>query len=124
MITALYTGILGLIFVFLSARVIMSRIEHKTGTGDAGNPDLVRRIRVHGNFAEYVPIGLIIIFALDNMLLWEWILHILGIALVSGRIIHAYAITKDDVYLRKVGMMLTLGMIAIGSLLCLYVSFF
>lgn len=116
LITGFYAGILGLMFVFLSARVILSRRENKTSLGDGGHPDLIRRIRVHGNFSEYVPIALILMAALDIAQTAPWILHALGCTLIAGRVLHALAITRDSINLRQAGMALTLTMIILASL--------
>ena len=50
-----------LLFVVLSFRVIAGRRASSTALGDGSNPDLFRRIRVHSNFAEYVPLALILL---------------------------------------------------------------
>lgn len=115
-ITGFYAGILGLIFVALSARVVGSRIRNRVRLGDGGNDDLVRRIRAHGNFSEYVPVALILTGLLEAQGTAAWSLHALGAALVTGRALYAYAITKDSIGLRKAGMVLTLGPIAAASL--------
>ena len=58
--TPLYAKILSLVFVYLSFRVIGLRRAEHVALGDDGHPLLVRRLRVHGNFGEYVPLPLIL----------------------------------------------------------------
>jgi uncharacterized membrane protein YecN with MAPEG domain len=60
-ITALYAALLTMLFVVLSVRVIAMRRGSGAALGDGGNPELLRRIRVQGNFAEYVPLGLVLL---------------------------------------------------------------
>eukprot|EP00466_Bigelowiella_natans_P009415 jgi/Bigna1/89993/estExt_fgenesh1_pg.C_600003 len=55
-ITALYGGALTLWYLVLTARVILYRRENLIGLGDGNNNTMQRRIRAHGNFAEYVPL--------------------------------------------------------------------
>ena len=39
---------------------MLHRNRHKIGIGDGGDKALARKIRVHGNFVEYVPLGLLL----------------------------------------------------------------
>ena len=59
-ITALYASLLAPLFILLSARVIGARRSAKVPVGDGGNTVLLRRMRVHANFAEYVPFALLL----------------------------------------------------------------
>ena len=54
-ITSLYSGIIGLLLVILSARVILTRRRLRISLGSGGDAVLERRIRAQGNLAEYVP---------------------------------------------------------------------
>ena len=56
-ITGSYAAALTLLFVVLSARVIVHRRGKKVSLGDGGDPVLVQKIRAQGNFAEYAPLG-------------------------------------------------------------------
>lgn len=58
----LYAALLALIFVFLSVRTLRLRRTLQIGIGDGGNTEMLRAMRVHSNFSEYVPISLILIF--------------------------------------------------------------
>ena len=60
-IVPIYAGFLGLVFIFLSVRVIRARRQERVALGDGGNPQVRRAMRVHANFAEYVPLALILI---------------------------------------------------------------
>ncbi|MGI9404501.1 MAG: MAPEG family protein [Hyphomicrobium sp.] len=51
-ITAFYAALLALFFVFLSIRVIGWRRVKKVELGHGDDNQLLRRMRVHANFAE------------------------------------------------------------------------
>jgi len=119
-ITLLYGGLLGIWFLVLSARVIAGRAgPGKPGLGDGGDPVMTRRIRGHGNFAEYVPLALLLIGTLEVSGAPAWQLHALGAALLVGRLLHGYALsfTGDFVFGRSVGIVLTLLVLLCASVL-------
>ena len=60
-VTPLIASALTLIFIRLSFAVIRLRRANRVGLGSGGNEELERAIRAQGNFAEYVPFGLILI---------------------------------------------------------------
>ncbi len=88
-ITALYAGLLALLFVLLSVNVIRHRMANMVSFGDGGDAELSRRIRVHGNFAEYLPLGLILIGLSETLGAPGMLVHGLGLALLVGRASHA-----------------------------------
>ena len=66
-ITALYAGLLAPLFLLLSVRVIRQRRGAKVAVrGDGGDAMLLRRMRVHANFAEYVPLALLLMALAEN----------------------------------------------------------
>jgi uncharacterized membrane protein YecN with MAPEG domain len=64
-VTALYAAILGLIFALLSFWVVGGRGQFRVLHGDGGREPLHRRIRAHANFAEFVPLILILAALLE-----------------------------------------------------------
>ncbi len=94
LVTSLITSVLTIIFIKLSFAVIGLRRKNKVGLGSGGHEDLERAIRAQGNFAEYVPIGLILIACLElNGAPW-WLVAFPGITLIIGRLIHAVGINE------------------------------
>ena len=72
-ITPIYAGLLAIVYFLLSWRIISMRGPGGPSFGDGGDPVLLRRIRAHGNFAEYVPFLLIFLisstfFAMSDIL--------------------------------------------------------
>ena len=56
-ITGMYAGILALFLVALSVRTLRTRRRNQIAVGDGGNSEMLRAMRVHGNFAEYAPLA-------------------------------------------------------------------
>ncbi len=123
-ITALYAAALAALFLILSFRTIGVRRAAKVEIGDGNNPELLRRMRVHANFAEYVPIALILLGLAESMKLAPLWLHAIGATLVIGRYVHAYALSQTPhiLQLRVFGMAATLTAIATAAATCLLLS--
>ncbi|QWE08629.1 MAPEG family protein [Polynucleobacter ibericus] len=93
-VTSIIAAVLTIIFVRLSFAVIGLRRKNQVGIGSGGHEDLERAIRAQGNFAEYVPFGIILIACLElNGAPW-WLVAIPGITLIIGRLIHAVGINE------------------------------
>lgn len=109
LITSIIAVVLTGMFIKLSLAVIALRRKNKVGLGSGGHEDLERAIRAQGNFAEYVPFGLILIACLElNGAPW-WLVAIPGITLIIGRVIHARGINTPppDFSKRVLGMKFT-----------------
>ena len=109
LVTSIITAILTAIFIKLSFAVIGLRRKNKVGLGSGGHDDLERAIRAQGNFAEYVPFGIILIACLElNGAPWL-LTAIPGITLIVGRLIHAKGINvpPPDFSKRVLGMKFT-----------------
>lgn len=106
MIAPLYIAIFSLVFTLLSFRVIRLRQTARVAIGDGGDKALRRAIRVHGNFAEYVPLALILIFAAESLGMSAVWVHGLCIALLIGRLFHAYGVSqvKEPLLFRQLAL--------------------
>jgi uncharacterized protein len=94
LVTSIIAAVLTIVFVKLSFAVIGLRRKNKVGLGSGGHDDLERAIRAQGNFAEYVPFGIILIACLElNGAPW-WLVAIPGITLIIGRLFHAKGINE------------------------------
>lgn len=118
-ITPIYAGLLTIIFVALSFRVIGARRGARVPLGDGGHRPLLRRQRVHANFAEYVPLGLVLMILAELQGAPRLVLHGLGLALLAGRILHAAGVGREPEppRFRVVGMGLTFAALISGALL-------
>ena len=65
-------------------------------------------IRAQGNFAEYMPIVLILLFLLEYNGMYYLVIHAVGIAFLTGRWIHAQGLLTDNLRYRMRGMGFTL----------------
>ena len=121
-----YAAVLVLIFVFLSIRVIQMRTSARIGLGTGNNPAMERRIRVHGNFAEYVPLALLLLTFMEIQSQPRIIIHLLCIALIIARVVHAVGVTPVDENLpmRIAGVLATFGVLVIAALMLLFYTFF
>lgn len=117
-ITAMYASILALFFVSLSVRVIGARRAARVALGDGGNAQLLRRQRVHGNFAEYVPLALILMLLAEQQGTAPWVVHGIGLLLLAGRLMHAFGVSQspERIWQRVTGMSLTFAAISVGAL--------
>jgi uncharacterized membrane protein YecN with MAPEG domain len=120
-VTPIYAGLLALLFFVLSLRVVKLR-GHGASLGDGGNPILLRRIRAHGNFAEYVPFILLMMGMLELSHFSVYLLHALGITLVIARLLHGYALSFSERFKfgRFWGTALTFTLLFVCGVLCLY----
>lgn len=94
-ITALYTGLLGLLILAFALRVVWLRNVHHIGLGTGGNEALGRAVRVHGNAVEYLPIALLLMLCLELDHGMNWLLHVCGIALIAARLLHVWGISHS-----------------------------
>ena len=123
-ITALYACLLVPLYVLLAARIILMRFSARVSVGDGGDKDLLRRMRVHANFAEYVPFALLLMGLAESLALDARLLHGVGIVLALGRYAHAYGMSrrKDILPLRTGGMIATLCVLIVLAASCFFLS--
>jgi uncharacterized membrane protein YecN with MAPEG domain len=123
-ITAVYLGVLGLLYAFLSLRVARFRRGNKIVFGDADNLYLRSAIRTHANFAEYVPIIVLMNALLEMGGAASVQMHVLLGTLTVSRILHPFGMhakpmTPRFIVGRIVGMILTFLVLVASALLLL-----
>lgn len=120
-ITGTYAAALTLLYLLLSARVITVRRSRRINLGDGDDPDLQRRVRAHGNFAEYAPLGLILLLIAEQQGTAPAFLHLTGMLLLIGRFAHGVNFTYGlkSMALRTGGMVATFLALFLGALLVL-----
>ena len=124
MVTGIYAALLALMQVLLTLRGVAIRRKDHVSIGDGGDETLARRMRVHGNFIETVPIALILILIAELGGAPLWTIHILGVLLTGGRIIHAIGLSSPKGFgkFRFYGMVTTINAIILAALLCLWLA--
>jgi uncharacterized protein len=104
-ITLTFAGAAAILHIWLGARVSQMRRAHKVSIGDGGVEQLLRRMRAHANYAENMPIVLILLALIelaggDARILWA-----AGIMFIVSRILHAFGMDQPHPSrLRMVGM--------------------
>ena len=98
-----------LINIWLSIRIGRLRTAHKISVGDGGNEALNRRMRAHLNFAENVPLVLVLIAALEiSEKGGAWLLPAAGLFLF-GRIAHGLGMDGGSLQIgRMIGTIVTM----------------
>lgn len=116
-IVPVYAALLALLFVALSIRVIKTRRRERVAIGDGDNPRLRRAIGVHNNFAQYVPLALLLLAFVELAAAPILLVHILCLMLLVGRCIHAYGVSQEseNFRFRTLGMRLTFATIALAA---------
>ena len=109
--TAIYAGLCGLLLIYLALQTIKARRTNKVKLGDGGVFALQSAMRAHGNFAEYMPITIILLFLLEFNGSPAWMIHVIGATFLIGRWIHAQGLLKDNLRKRVQGMNVTLSVL-------------
>lgn len=119
---ALWSGLLILLLVILSVRVVLQRQKHRVVLGDGGNPDLTLAGRVFGNATEYIPVGVAALAVLTLLDMPAYTIHAVGGVLFLGRVLHATGLSAGKPTPgRLIGMILTyLALIAAAGMLIVH----
>jgi uncharacterized membrane protein YecN with MAPEG domain len=115
-------GLLGLLAVSLTVSVGRMRMQKKIYLGDGGDPEMLSAIRAHGNFMEYVPLCLALIyFASDYYGYWP--VAIASLVLLISRVLHAGGLLGFIPLGRTMGAAGTTIILAASSAMCVYAGF-
>jgi uncharacterized protein len=87
-ITACYLAVLALLYAGLGLQVTRLRRGHRVLFGDGDNIKLRSAIRAHANFAEYVPIIVLMVAMLEMSGMSAARVHLLMGALLIARLLH------------------------------------
>jgi uncharacterized protein len=93
-ITLTIAAAAAILHVWMSLRVSRLRRHFRVSIGDGGNEALARRMRAHGNFAENMPIFLILLALLELARAHPVLLWAAGILFIAARILHAFGMDK------------------------------
>lgn len=96
MITLFYAGLCTLLVVFLALRVVRWRFARKIGLGHGEDRQLERRIRVHANAVENLPLALILLGGMELNGYDDRIIHAFGITLLVSRVAHAWGLSHSS----------------------------
>lgn len=108
MTSVIYASISAFLITSLSLNVIKKRRSKKISIGDGDNEKLKLAIAAQSNAIEYIPIALILLFALEYNQASLLIIHLSGISLIIGRILHAKGLLYSNLKQRVLGMQITI----------------
>jgi uncharacterized membrane protein YecN with MAPEG domain len=125
-ITLATTGILGLLYIGLSVNVSRLRRGSMNAKDESGATpkQLAIAIRMHGNFSEYVPLGILLLGGLEYAGSSPTLVGLLAAMLILARILHPIGMQRPapNPY-RAFGALLTYGMITAGSIFAILLAF-
>lgn len=87
-ISLIYLAVFGVLYGALSLIVVALRVRDDVPLGDGGSPVLLRAIRVHANFAEWVPLIGLIVLGLEMTGQPAPYIHALMGVLLAARVLH------------------------------------
>ncbi|CDG17758.1 MULTISPECIES: MAPEG family protein [Xenorhabdus] len=107
MVSSLYIVLGALLLIKLSLDVVKLRTQYQVAYGDGGFYELQTAIRVHGNAVEYIPISMLLLVMMEMNGAPVWMLHICGLVLLAGRVLHYFGLHHRDMRWRRMGMAAT-----------------
>ncbi len=121
-VTSLYAALLAIVCIALAARVGMTRGKKSVPLGDNGDPDLIIPIRRHANFAEWVPLALLMMALVELNGGSKTLVHGLGAVLLAARIIHPFGLDAKmlNTWQRIVGAAGTILVVAAAAVTLLW----
>jgi hypothetical protein len=98
-----------LVNIWLGTRIVRLRLAEKVLHGDGGNPLIARRMRAQLNFAENVPVILVLFAAVELSGRGGIWLPLLAGFFMLGRLAHAFGMDADYPHkARTVGAVVTM----------------
>ncbi|HWK85533.1 MAG TPA: MAPEG family protein [Caldimonas sp.] len=121
-VSAGLAAILGLLAVLLVVRVIVTRVRTGVNAGDGGHAALAQAIRAHSNFAEHVPLALLLLAFAEAGGALRWMIGVLAAVLLVARLASAWGLSHslEGSQGRQAGAGLTILVTVATSLLVLY----
>ena len=121
-ITLLVASLHVLFYLLLSLRVILHRRQQRIGIGTGGDAAMTRKVRVHANFAEYVPLALLLLALLELSGTAAGFLWACGLLLLLARLVHALGLGASAGYSagRFGGALLTFAVLLAMALMGLW----
>ena len=118
-ITPLLAGVFGLMYLFLSISVIRIRYSANISLGTRDNDELEKEVRIHANFAEYLPFCLLLFWFVESITFNSRLVFWLGSLLLVARVAHVLGMkdSKSLLILRRFGVVATFAVMLIS---CVY----
>jgi len=95
-ISGLYASLLGLLLLCLAVRVTFRRRVARVPIGDGDDKELRKRIRVHANAVENIPIIILLLFFFETGGGASWLVHVFGGYAFVSRLAHAFGYSRTS----------------------------
>ena len=90
-----YAGLFGLLLIALSVNVVLARRRYRVGLGVGSEEGMQQAVRVQANFAEYVPLAVVLLVLSDLTQMPAPAVHLAGIVLMASRLLHAWGLSRS-----------------------------
>ncbi len=121
-VTAVFAAVIGILLLVLSFQVVRFRLKYGKGMGVTDDRDFEAAVRAHANLVEYAPLGLIMLGLAELNGVAGGLVYWTGMALVVGRILHAWGMINGrggPHKARMAGIVLTWLAILVAAVLLL-----
>ena len=122
-ITPLFAAIFALAYVYLSISVVKLRFSEKIVLGvetkdNVVSAPMLKAVRIHANFIEYVPMALILFWFLEIVTSSSAMVFWLACILLVARVAHVIGMNNPKRYLlcRQCGVVATFGVISFSAI--------
>ena len=109
-VTGVFAAVTGILLLVLSIQVVKFRLKYRKGLGVTEDRDFEAAVRAHANLVEYAPLALIMLAIAELNGVASGLIYWTGMALVVGRILHAWGMINGrggPHKARMVGILLT-----------------
>ncbi|MCK7550563.1 MAPEG family protein [Marinobacter goseongensis] len=121
-VTSVFAAVIGILLLVLSFQVVRFRLKYGKGMGVTDDRDFEAAVRAHANLVEYAPLGLIMLALAELNGVAGGLVYWTGMALVVGRILHAWGMINGrggPHKARMAGIVLTWLAILVAAILLL-----
>ena len=117
-----FSIVFALLFLVLSVQTIRARRVAKIALGTRGDKGLERAARVHANFAEYVPLTLLLLSFAEQRGISEGWITLLCSVFLAGRLLHAWGMSQqqENLHLRAIAILVTFATLGITAGVLVY----
>ena len=118
-----FIALFALISVPMSIAVGLRRAKTGIMLLHGDDDDLLRRIRAHGNFVEYVPLALLALAGAEIAGTPAWLVLACGVVLIAARLIHYASLRRSENGKGRLAgaLLTTITMVVLGIAILLHV---
>jgi uncharacterized membrane protein YecN with MAPEG domain len=123
-VSTLYGGLNALVVIALGMAVTRLRIQTKAIVGSPQPKELTVPVRAHGNAAEWVPLGLVLLLVLElSSNASRFNLHLTGGSFFLARVLHALGLHSKTPALGIAGALLNYLVLTVMAVWLLNIRF-